>query len=40
MFLFMRQEGTAAASVGETLVAIYDRAFFLGPASSPGSRTA
>jgi hypothetical protein len=30
-FLFMRQEGTAAASVGETLVAIYDRAFLLGP---------
>jgi hypothetical protein len=30
-FLFMRQEGTADAAVGETLVAIYDRAFLLGP---------
>jgi hypothetical protein len=30
-FLFMRQEGTADAAVGETLVAIYDRAFLVGP---------
>jgi hypothetical protein len=30
-FLFMRQEGTADAVVGETLVAIYDRAFLIGP---------
>jgi hypothetical protein len=30
-FLFMRQEGTADAAVGEALVAIYDRAFLIGP---------
>jgi Domain of unknown function (DUF4386) len=30
-FLLMRQEGTADAAVGETLVAIYDRAFLIGP---------
>jgi hypothetical protein len=30
-FLFLRQEGTAGAAVGETLVAIYDRAFLIGP---------
>jgi len=30
-FLLMRQEGTADAALGETLVAIYDRAFLVGP---------
>ena len=30
-FLFMRQEGTADADVGEVFVAIYDRAFLIGP---------
>ena len=32
-FLFMRQEGTAGtdAALGETFVAIYDRAFLIGP---------
>jgi hypothetical protein len=30
-FLFMRQEGTADAAIGEVFVAIYDRAFLLGP---------
>jgi hypothetical protein len=30
-FLLMRQEATADAAVGETLVAIYDRAFLIGP---------
>jgi len=32
-FLFMRQEGTAGtdAALGEALVAIYDRAFLIGP---------
>jgi hypothetical protein len=30
-FLFMRQEGTADAAVGEAFVAIYDRAFLIGP---------
>jgi hypothetical protein len=30
-FLFMRQEGTADAVVGETFVAIYDRSFLIGP---------
>jgi hypothetical protein len=30
-FVFMRQEATADAVVGETLVAVYDRAFLLGP---------
>jgi Domain of unknown function (DUF4386) len=30
-FVFMRQEGTADAAVGETLVAVHDRAFLVGP---------
>ncbi len=30
-FLFMRQEGTGTRIIGETLVAIYDRAFLVGP---------
>jgi hypothetical protein len=30
-FLLMRQEGTADAAVGEAFVAIYDRAFLIGP---------
>lgn len=30
-FLSMRQEGTADAALGEAFVAIYDRAFLLGP---------
>jgi len=30
-FLFMRQEGTADAALGEAFVAIYDRAFLIGP---------
>jgi hypothetical protein len=30
-FLLMRQEGTADAALGENLVAIYDRAFLVGP---------
>jgi hypothetical protein len=30
-FLLMRQEGTAGAALGETFVAIYDRAFLVGP---------
>jgi hypothetical protein len=40
-FLFMRQEGTAGpnAALGQAFVAIYDRAFLIGPASSPASRT-
>jgi len=30
-FLFMRQEGSADAALGEAFVAIYDRAFLVGP---------
>jgi hypothetical protein len=30
-FLFMRQEATADAALGEAFVAIYDRAFLIGP---------
>lgn len=38
-FLFLRQEGTAGAAVGETLVAIYDRAFLIGPGFFAGLAT-
>lgn len=30
-FVFMRQEGTGTREIGEVLVAIYDRAFLVGP---------
>ena len=30
-FLFMRQEGTGTNALGEAFVAIYDRAFLIGP---------
>ncbi len=40
-FVFMRQEGTAGtdAALGEAFVAIYDRAFLIGPGFFAGTGT-